>query len=528
MDRQEREAMGARGWDDSLLLPGLIVDHRAVVDGVVRMSGRMASQQATCPDCGKASASCHSRHERTLSDLPVSGAKVQLLLSVRRFRCLHESCARRTFSEPLAPTFGRRYGRRIGRCDAPLRAVAVALGGRPGARMMARLAVPWSRDTMLRALRRGDPMAEPPPPARVIGIDDFAWRRGHSYGSIVVDMERRQVIDLFPDRQRETVSAWLRENPQVEIISRDRGPGYVAAATEAAPQAQQVADRWHLFENASAAFLAAVRSKMPCLRRALAPSEPVDPATLTRAERLQWDGAQIRETLNRLISDLAGQGVPIRAMARTTGVSRQTIHKILRGQRHDTYRNRQSSLDAWSLALEAEWNAGCRVGAELWRRLKAPGFAGSLRVVSEWTTRRRRDEKLGHAAGASMSARTIARNMTTERETGSAQTAMVNALIERTVPALVAAHDVLDRFHAMMRSKDETRLDPWIATAASSKLAAFAAGVEADKDAVAAAISSPWSSGQVEGTVNRLKSIKRQMYGRAKLDLLKARIMAPA
>jgi transposase len=435
---------------------------------------------------------------------------------------------RQTFSEPLAPTFGRRYGRRIGRCDTLLRAVAVALGGRPGARMMARLAVPWSRDTMLRALRRGDPMAEPLPPARVIGIDDFAWRRGHSYGSIVVDLERRQVIDLLPDRQRETVIAWLRENPQVEIICRDRGPGYVAAANEAAPQARQVADRWHLFENASAAFLAAVRSEMPCLRRALAPSGPVDPATLTRAERLQWDGAQIRETLNRQILALAGQGVPIRAMARTTGVSRQTIHKILRGQRHDTFRNRQSSLDPWSLALEAEWSAGCRVGAELWRRLKASGFAGSLRVVSEWTTRRRRDEKLGHAAGASMSARTIARNMTTERETGSAQTAMINAVIETAVPALVAARDVLDRFHAMMRSKDEGRLDPWLATAASSKLAAFAAGVEADKDAVAAAISSPWSSGQVEGTVNRLKSIKRQMYGRAKLDLLKARVMAPA
>lgn len=520
--------MGTRGWDDSLSLPGLIVDHRAIVDGVVRMSGRMAASHATCPDCGTASASCHSRYDRRLSDLPVSGARVELRLSVRRFRCVHDPCPRMTFSEPLAPTFGRRYGRRIGRCEALLRAVAVALGGRPGARMMARLAVPWSRDTMLRVLRRGDPMVQPPSPARVIGIDDFAWRRGHSYGSIVVDLERRQVIDLLPDRRRETVVAWLRQNPQVEIICRDRGPVYVAAAKEAAPQARQVADRWHLFENASEAFLAAVRSEMPRLRRALAPSEPVDPATLTRAEHLQWVGAQLRESLNRQIQDLAGQGVSIKAMARTTGVSRQTIRKILRGQRHDTFRNRQSSLDAWSLTLEAEWNAGCRVGAELWRRLKASGFAGSLRVVSEWTTRRRRDEKLGHAVGASLSARTIARSMTTERETGSAQTAMVNAVIERAVPALVAARDVLDRFHAMMRSKDEARLDPWITIAAGSKLAAFAAGVEADKDAVAAAISSPWSSGQVEGNVTRLKSIKRQMYGRAKLDLLKARMMAPA
>lgn len=520
--------MGSKAWDSSLSLPGLIIDRRVIVDGIVRLSGRLATSQAACPDCGTISTSCHSRYDRTLCDLPVSGAQVELRLSVRRFRCCHMPCRRRTFSEPLAATFAPRYGRRIGRCEALLRAVAVALGGRPGARMMARLAAPWSRDTMLRVLRRGEPMAEAPPPPRVIGIDDFAWRRGHSYGSIVVDLERRQVIDLLPDRQRDTVVAWLRSNPQVEIICRDRGPGYGAAATEAAPQARQVADRWHLFENASAAFLAAVRSEMPGLRRALAPTGPIDPATLTRAERIQWDGAEVREVLNRRIEDLAAQGMPIKAVARITGVSRQTIRKVLRGQRHDTFRCRQSSLDAWSLTLEAEWAAGCRVGAELWRRLKASGFAGSLRVVTEWATRRRRDEKLGHAGGASLSARTIARSMTTERETGSAQTALINAVIERAVPSLIAAREVLERFHAMMRSKDETRLDPWIAAAARTKLAAFAAGVDADRDAVAAAISTPWSSGQVEGTICRLKSIKRQMYGRAKLDLLKARIMMPA
>jgi transposase len=394
--------------------------------------------------------------------------------------------------------------------------------------MMARLSTPWSRDTMLRVLRRGDPAAVSPPPARVVGIDDFAWRRGHSYGSIVVDLERREVIDLLPDRQRDTVIAWLHQNPQVEIICRDRGPGYGAAASEAAPQAQQVADRWHLFENTSAAFLAAVRSEMPSLRRALAPTEPVDPATLTRAERIQWDGNQLRQALNRQIIDLAGQGLPIKVMARMTGVSLKTIRKVLRGQRHDTFRTRQSSLDAWSLTLEAEWNAGCRIGAELWRRLKASGFGGSLRVVSEWATRRRRDEKLGHTGGAGLSARTVARSMTTERDTGSAQTALINAVIEKAVPELISAREALDRFHAMMRSKDKTRLDPGIAMAAETKLAAFAAGVEADKDAIAAAISTPWSSGQAEGKVNRPKAIKRQMYGRAKIDLLKARVMAPA
>ena len=263
--------MVAKAWDSSLSLPGLIVEGRAIVEGMVRMSGRLAASQGICPDCGTPSGSRHSTYDRTLTDLPISGARVELRLKVRRLRCNHAPCPRTTFSEPLPPAFARRYGRRVGRCEALLHAVAVALGGRPGARMMARLAVPWSRDTMLRVLRHGDPMAEPAPPPRVIGIDDFAWRRGHTYGTIIVDLERRQVIDLLPDRQRETVVAWLQENPQVATICRDRGAGYVAAATEAAPQAQQVADRWHLFENASAAFLAAVRMEMPGLRRILAP-----------------------------------------------------------------------------------------------------------------------------------------------------------------------------------------------------------------------------------------------------------------
>ena len=272
-----------------------------------------------------------------------------------------------------------------------------------------------------------------------------------------------------------TVATWFRANRQVKVICRDRGASYTAAANSAAPQVVQVADRWHLFENASEAFLQAVRAELPRLRKALAPMAVLDPATLTRAERLQWEGALARKTVNEQVEALASAGTPIKQIARTTGVARQTVRRILRGVRHDVFRSRQSSLDPWQLRLEAEWDGGCRNGSEIWRRLRAAGFTGRLRVVTEWATSSRRDEKTGQPAGASVSARSIARDMTGERSSGSARTAMVNAIVEATSPALIEARSLMDQYHVMMRTREPEKLQQWIAAAKESHLAAFAA-----------------------------------------------------
>ena len=252
-----------------LVPPGIVVEHQDVGTDRILVSGRLASSEAGCPDCGTLSRSCHSRYVRTLADLPVGGRTMAILLTVRRFRCASPGCRRTTFSEDIGSQIGRRHSRRSARCDQVVHAVGIALGGRPRSRMMARLAAPCSKDTLLRTVRRtarrlsantsGDP--------RVIGIDDFAWRRGHRYGSIVVDLERRAVIDILLDRERKTVANWFRANRQIEVICRDRGASYGAAANAAAPQAIQVADRWHLFENASAAFLQAVRAELPYCAR---------------------------------------------------------------------------------------------------------------------------------------------------------------------------------------------------------------------------------------------------------------------
>ena len=210
--------------------------------------------------------------------------------------------------------------------------------------------------------------------------------------AIVCDLERRRIVTLLPDREIATVQAWLADHPEIEIVSRDRGGGYGEAAAKALPDAIQVADRWHLMENASAAFLDAVRKSMRPIRTAIG-ATTINPELLTCAERLQYEGYLRREEANAAILALAKEGAPIKQIVRRTGHSRKLVRQVIRGERTDVFRVRQSSLDAHLPWLDAQWGAGCRNGAELWRRLQAKGFQGSLRVVGEWATRRRRAER---------------------------------------------------------------------------------------------------------------------------------------
>jgi transposase len=360
----------------------------------------------------------------------------------------------------------------------------------------------------------------------VIGIDDWAWRRNQRYGTIICDLERRRPIRLLSDREPATAEAWLLKQPQIATVARDRGGAYALAAARALPGATQVADRWHLMENASCAFLEAVRGSMRQIRMAIG-ATVVDPALLTAAERIQYEGFLRREETGATILQQAKAGVGIKEIVRRTGHSRGYVRAVLRGQRTEMFRSRESSLDPWLPWLDAEWAAGHRNGAELWRRLSDEGFRGSLRVVTEWATRRRRAES---ASGLHRvpSARTIARLMTTGRDTLSRSETITIAVLEQSLPALVEAREVIADFHAMIRKKAGSSLDPWLERAQASQVSAFARGVRKDHAAVRAAIISPWSNGQTEGQITKLKLIKRQMYGRAKLDLLEARLIGAA
>lgn len=201
------------------------------------------------------------------------------------------------------------------------------------------------------------------------------------------------------------------------------------------------------------------------------------------------------------------------------------MRQVIRGERSDVFRTRQSSLDLHLPWLDDQWAVGCRNGAELWRRLKARGFRGSLRVISEWATRRRRAERAdARNLQRIPSARTIAR-LTIGRDLLTKAETVTIAAIEAGVPTLIEAREIIAEFHLMIRCKTETGLIPWIERARASLVASFASGVAKDEAAVRAAITSPWSNGQTEGQITRLKLVRRQMYGRGKIDLLQARLI---
>ena len=348
-----------------------------------------------CPDCGRRSRSRHGWSNRSLQDLPVQGRSVTVNLLLSRWRCARRECARRTFTDRL-PTVAAPYARRTRRVGEIVGLLGHSTGGRPGERLMERLGMPVSDDTILRQLKRDAAGAQRNSEIRVVGIDDWSWRRATSYGTIVVDLERRSVIDILDDRSVESAAKWLRDHPSIEVVSRDRCGLYAQAIREGAPQAQQVADRFHLVQN----LRSAIEEQMSLSGRAtgraiLSEDAIVDAATHRRRARLAH--RQSRQEIFDALHALRQEGLSYSEIARRTGYERRSVTKWLKFEAPPNRRRaalNRTSPWYFEAFLAQCWNDGNRRGRHLFHDVKQHGYTGSFanleRLLGAWRRAERR------------------------------------------------------------------------------------------------------------------------------------------
>jgi len=556
-----------------------------------RITVTVRSQQATalCPCCGRASRRRQSHYRRQLADLPWCGVAVRVTLQVRRFYCDNPDCERAVFTERLSE-LAQPYARRTARLQQAIWWLGYLLGGEAGARLARQLAIPLSPDTLLRCLRQTPVPALPVP--RALGIDDWAYRRGHHYGTILVDLESQRPLELLPDRTADTLMKWLQVHPGVTVISRDRAGAYADGARRGAPQALQIADRWHLLKNLREAVERLISRHYPLVkqlaeeqiadlstRSATSPSAQPSPQPLllpppaTLPPRLllpppapspvpsrQPPSRSSRATAQpqrlaryQQVHALHHQGQPLLQIAHQLRMARKTVRRYLQASTFPGRAPRPPGcrqIDRFLPYLKQRWQAGCQIATTLWRELIAKGFTGSFntvaRAVRPWRLMAPHGTPTVSPSPQPPSPRQVswwllawslpkknpAVMVTTSTPVASHRLdrhAFIQALCERC-PALQQAQRLGNAFIAMVREHRAQDLDAWVtAVLASSlvELVGFVSGILADKAAVMAALSLPWSNGQTEGQINRLKLIKRQMYGRAKLDLLRTRVLHP-
>lgn len=432
-----------------------------------------------CPNCNQPSKSLHSNYKRIVADLPWQGVTVRIRLNTRKFRCRNELCPQKVFCERL-PDVVETYARKTCRLDNALAWLAFALGGEAGARTAERLRMKTSGDTLLRMIRRITSLQSSMPfnnEPKIIGVDDWAWRKGCTYGTIIVDLEKRKVIDLLADREAGTLTNWLLAHPSVETVARDRSPTYRNGIVMGSPFATQLADRWHLLSN-------------------------------------------LGDALEKMIERL------LRNRKRT---SPKALELVEVGNPESEKRPAFEPMDNW------QWNHLLKksfeeMKREACRRRLLPHLPALPKIqtpAQKTTTMQSADGKSPHMKFNVRELRALCfrRQQLSEAEL-------------ETVCKARAGWDEFDRafplveeFVKIIRGQSSMKLSLWIVRAFDSKvreLKSFANGLQKDFLAVKEAIISSWSNGQTEGQVNRLKLLKRQMYGRAKFDLLKARVLNPA
>ena len=621
-------------------------------DDRIVISAQRTDSIAICPDCQTDAHRVHGQYQRHPVDLPICGRGVKLNLAVRRFCCDNPKCRRTTFGENME-TILKRYARRTHRLAAQQQQVAFELGGRAGQRLLTKQAMHTSRDTLISMIRQAAEFNNKTP--RVLGVDDWAFRKGQSYGTILVDLETHQVVDLLPERNAKSLAQWLAKHPGVEIISHDRGKEYIKGATDGAPSAVQVADRWHLLKNLREAYERVFETKPDCLKAAADPTPVEQKSGCERLERVECDELAIQnshETENQsvpspkpqaanrpkdrsstaspltdkapgvnptvampkeshglkaglksttekndrgllhdkqpapdcqlpgglsspppkitgthqppqtpsvitadtpasadraktalnprkqqrfeAVKQLQQEGLSQRAIARRLEMNRRTVKKYIDAESCPMPRSRVKRaglIDAYKSHIIKCVEQSSGTAKAIFNELQQQGFSGSYGTVARFVAAVKTSgspqphtQKAKRPWSPSKVAWLLVKPEAELEDDEKHSLGHIKA-VDSTIEV---AHTLGQRFCQMIRQADPEALLPWLADVAESGIPAltnFAKGIKADLSAVTHALKLPWSQGQTEGQVNRLKLIKRQMYGRANFDLLRKRVM---
>jgi transposase len=517
------------------------------VEGIERAAGRVVitaaavEREGCCPGCGTSSARVHSRYRRRVADAPIGGTPVAITLGVRRLFCDAPGCPKRTFAEQI-PGLTCRYARRSVGLGRMLAAVGLALAGRAAARLGARLGLVVSRSTLLRMIR-----GLPDPPVgtvSVLGVDDFALRRGQVYGTVLIDMDTHRPVDLLPDREADTLAGWLREHPGVRVVCRDRAGAYAEGAATGAPDAAQVADRWHLWHNLAEHTEKTVARHRGC--GAQQPAEgrpPAEPDARPDLRELAEQAALDRREASALavrtreryaaVQALREQGKGIKTIMRELGLAKETVRRFARaGSVEDllaTARDGRSSiLDEFKPYLHHRFNLGHTNGSQLFTEIRDQGYRGSLGTVLGYLRPFRALGAAPPAVPPPPTVRAVTGAILRHPDRRDADDQLMVKQVRAQCPHLDALADHITGFAEMMVGRHGERLDSWIAGVEADDqpdLHRFVNGLRRDEAAVRNGLTLAHSSGAVEGGVNRIKMIKRQMYGRAGFDLLRKRVL---
>jgi transposase len=505
---------------------------------------------AICPVCNIRSNSLHSNYLRQVSDLPWHGVAIRIHLNTRKFRCRNDLCLRKVFCDRL-PKVVESYGRKTIRLQELFGILAFALGGEAGAKTARQIGLDISGDKLLRRIRRTSILTDQP--VKVLGVDDFAFRRGERYGTILVDLEKRKPIDLLSDREAATLTEWLKQHPEIEIISRDRAGCYAVGAKAGAPQAVQVADRFHLLKNLLDGFerflsrhhqvIAEVFQKVfPSTGRSPKETKPLPSAAKTLEIEQKAARTAIREKRFQIVKQLHREGMPILAIARRLKMSRNTVKRFLSIKsvlERQPNCPRFSPIQQFLPYLQKRWiKEGERSSRALWKEIKTQGYPGAEGTLRHFLQKWREADEMqirmqtvikANVPGRAPSIRQVKWLLFGKQVKPKEQwEELFLQQLCQDVPEIEIGQKLVKEFHQLMTERQLEGFKRWLEKARANgigELIWFANGVEQDRRPVEKAFEIEWSQGQTEGQVNRLKFLKRQMYGRANFDLLRARVI---